>query len=98
VAILDGRPSSGFASASAAWAHFVAIGQAHPAGRADAMAPPVGAWLYYGPNHVVVYLGNNLVAGTDTWATGTAQIGPAADLSNGIWHLRYRGWAAPWGI
>jgi hypothetical protein len=98
VAILDGRPSSGFASASAAWAYFVAIGQAHPAGRADAMAPPVGAWLYYGPNHVVVYLGNNLVAGTDTWATGTAQIGPAADLSNGIWHLRYRGWAAPWGI
>jgi endonuclease/exonuclease/phosphatase family metal-dependent hydrolase len=98
VAILDGRPASGYTSASAAWARFVATGQAHPVGRADAMAPPVGAWLYYGANHVVVYLGNNLVAGTDTWGTGTAQIGPAADISNGIWHLRYRGWAAPWGI
>jgi hypothetical protein len=98
VAILGGRPASGFASAGAAWAHFVATGQAHPVGSADAMAPPVGAWLYYGPNHVVVYLGNNLVAGTDTWGTGTAQIGPASDISNGIWHLPYRGWAAPWGI
>jgi endonuclease/exonuclease/phosphatase family metal-dependent hydrolase len=98
VAILDGRPASGFASAGAAWAHFVATGQAHPVGSADAMAPPVGAWLYYGPNHVVVYLGNNIVAGTDTWGTGTAQIGPASDISGGIWHLPYRGWAAPWGI
>jgi hypothetical protein len=97
VAILDGRPASGYASAATAWAHFVATGQAHRVGGREAMAPPVGAWLYYGADHVVVYLGANLVAGTDTWGTGTAKIGPASDISGGIWHLPYRGWVAPWG-
>lgn len=100
VANLHGRPASGYGSAQTAWNHFLATGAAHPANSADGMSPPVGAWLYYSSGrygHVVVYLGNNLVAGTDTWGTGTAKIGPASDITNGEWHLPYLGWAAPWG-
>jgi hypothetical protein len=100
VANLQGRSSSGFYSAQAAWSHFIGTGAAHPANSADGMRPPVGAWLYYASGehgHVVVYLGNNLVAGTDTWGTGTAKIGPASDITDGIWNLPYLGWAAPWG-
>lgn len=97
VANLDGRASSGYGSAQAAWSSLLATGAAHPAASPDGMRPPVGAWLYFAPNHVVVYLGNNLVAGTDTWGTGTAKIGPVSDITNGTWHLPYLGWAAPWG-
>jgi len=100
VAILQGRASSGYYSAQAAWSHFLGTGAAHPANSADGMSPPVGAWLYYSSGehgHVVVYLGNNLVAGTDTWGTGTAKIGPASDITDGAWNLPYLGWAAPWG-
>jgi hypothetical protein len=98
VANLDGRSSSGYDTAAAAWSHFLATGAAHPANSADGMSPPAGAWLYYGDNHVVVYLGNNLVAGTDTWGSGTAKIGPASDVAK--WLARqggYKGWAVPWG-
>jgi len=97
VANLDGRSSSGYESAQTAWSHFRAAGAAHPANSPDGMSPPVGAWLYFSPNHVVVYLGNNLVAGTDTWGTGTAKIGPVSDITNRRWHLPYLGWVAPWG-
>lgn len=96
VAVLDGRDTSGFGSASEAWYHYLAIGAAHPATGADGMRPPVGAWLYYGDNHVVVYLGDNLVAGTDTWGVGTAKIGPASDVQNWLaGEGGYRGWVAP---
>lgn len=97
VANLDGRSSSGYASAQSAWRHFLATGAAHPANSADGMSPPIGAWLYFAPDHVVVYLGNNLVAGTDTWGTGSAKTGPVSDITNGRWHLPYLGWVAPWG-
>lgn len=97
VAVLDGRPSSGYATAAAAWSSFKSRGVAHPAGGPDGMAPPVGAWLYYAPNHVAVYLGNNLVASTDVWGRGTAKIGSAEDITGGVWHLNYLGWVAPWG-
>lgn len=98
VANLDGRSSSGYTSAAAAWSHFLATGAAHPAGSADGMSPPAGAWLYYGDNHVVVYLGNNLVAGTDTWGNGTAKIGPAADVQKWLASQGgYKGWVVPWG-
>ncbi|MGY2872812.1 hypothetical protein ACVW00_000002 [Marmoricola sp. URHA0025 HA25] len=98
VANLDGRSSSGYTSAASAWSHFLAIGAAHAAGSADGMSPPAGAWLYYGDNHVVVYLGNNLVAGTDTWGNGTAKIGPAADVQKWLASQGdYKGWVVPWG-
>ena len=98
VANLDGRSSSGYGSAASAWSHFLATGAAHPAGSVDGMSPPAGAWLYYGDNHVVVYLGNNLVAGTDTWGNGTAKIGPAADVQTWLASQGgYKGWVVPWG-
>ena len=98
VANLDGRSSSGYDSAASAWQHFLATGAAHPANSADGMSPPAGAWLYYGDNHVVVYLGNNLVAGTDTWGNGTAKIGPAADVQKWLANQGgYKGWVVPWG-
>lgn len=98
VANLDGRSSSGYGSAASAWSHFLATGAAHPAGSEDGMSPPAGAWLYYGDNHVVVYLGNNLVAGTDTWGNGTAKIGPAADVQKRLASQGgYKGWVVPWG-
>lgn len=101
VANLSGRATSGFTTASSAWAHFTAIGTAHPAAGVDGMAPPPGAWLYYSgvgaAGHVAVYLGNGQVAGTDTWGRGRVGIGPASDITSGKWHLTYLGWAAPWG-
>ena len=101
VANLSGRAYSGYYSAATGWSSMVARGAAHPANSADGMAPPPGAWLYYdnsGPyGHVVVYLGNNQVAGTDTWGSGKVGIGPASDLTGGKWHLNYLGWSTPWG-
>lgn len=97
-ALLSGFPASGFGTAAIAWAAFNAHGIAHPAGSADGMSPPVGAWLYYAAStagHVAVYLGGGLVASTDTWGTGTVNIGPATDLTTHRWHLPYLGWVAP---
>lgn len=100
VAIMSGQPASGagFASAAQGWATLLSRGAAHPAGSVDGMAPPPGAWLYYGHDHVVIYLGNNLVGGTDTWGQGTAKIGPAADVEKWLANQGgYIGWAPPWG-
>jgi len=100
VAQLAGRPTSGYYSAGDAWALFVASGVAHPANGVDGYAPPPGAWLYYDSGrpygHVVTYLGNGMVAGTDTWGTGEIGIGKATDLTGGIWNQTYLGWVVPW--
>lgn len=101
VANMSGRVNSGYATASSAWAHFVATGVAHPADSVDGGAPPPGAWLYYNgggaAGHVAIYLGGGKVASNDTWGSGRIGIGPASDLTDGPWHLNYLGWAAPWG-
>jgi hypothetical protein len=101
VAILDGRPYSGYSTALDAWQTFEANGSAHPVTSADGVAPPVGAWLYYrGSNpagHVVTYLGNGQIASTDVFAQGRVGIGPASAITNGPWRLQYLGWAPPWG-
>jgi len=101
VANISGRATSGYSTASDAWASFVASGAAHPADGIDGHAPPPGAWLYYSggsaAGHVAVYLGNGQVVGTDTWGNGKVGIGPASDITDGKWHLTYLGWAAPWG-
>lgn len=97
-AVLSGYRASGFVTSSDAWAALNAHGLAHPVASTDGLSPPVGAWLYYaapGAGHVAVYLGDGLVAGTDTWGTGTVNIGPATDITNGRWHLPYLGWATP---
>jgi hypothetical protein len=101
VAVLDGRPHSGYSTALDAWQTFSAAGVAHPVTSDDGVAPPVGAWLYYrGSNpagHVDTYLGNGQIASTDVFAQGRVGIGPASAITNGPWRLQYLGWAPPWG-
>lgn len=98
VAVLDGRASSGYGSAEDAWYQFLSEGVAHPAYTAQGMNPPAGAWLYFGDNHVVVYLGHHKVAGTDTWGEGTAKIGPESAVARWLaFEGGYKGWVAPWG-
>ena len=102
VAVLDGRPHSGYNTALDAWQSFESRGVAHLVTSADGVAPPVGAWLYYrdGTNpagHVVTYLGNGQIASTDVFGRGRVGVGPAKAITDGPWHMQYLGWAAPWG-
>lgn len=102
VAVLDGRPRSGYSTALDAWETFEAAGVAHPVTTADGVSPPVGAWLYYRDStnpagHVVVYLGNGQIVSTDVFGRGRVGIGPASAITDGPWHMQYLGWAAPWG-
>jgi hypothetical protein len=102
VAILDGRPYSGYSTALDGWQTFEANGVAHPVTSADGVAPPVGAWLYYRDStnpagHVVTYLGNGQIASTDVFGQGRVGIGPASAITDGPWRMQYLGWAAPWG-
>lgn len=102
VAILDGRPYSGYSTALDAWQTFEAHGVAHPVTGADGVAPPIGAWLYYRDStnpagHVVTYLGNGHIASTDVFGHGRVGIGPASAITDGPWRMQYLGWAAPWG-
>ncbi len=104
VAQLAGRPNSGYESAKTAMNTFRSQGVFHDANSVDGHAPPVGAWLYYTASsgaaaiygHVVTYLGNGQVAGTDTWRKDYVDIGKASDITGGIWNLTYEGWAVPW--
>jgi hypothetical protein len=102
VAILDGRPYSGYSTALDAWQTFEAEGVAHLVTSAEGVAPPVGAWLYYRDStnpagHVVTYLGDGQIASTDVFGQGRVGIGPASAITDGPWHMQYLGWAAPWG-
>jgi hypothetical protein len=102
VAILDGRPYSGYATALDAWQTFVAEGVAHPVTSDNGVAPPIGAWLYYRDStnpagHVVTYLGHGQIASTDVFRRGYVGIGPASAITDGPWRMQYLGWAAPWG-
>lgn len=102
VAVLDGRPHSGFSTALDAWQTFEAEGVAHPVTGNDGVSPPVGAWLYYRDStnpagHVVTYLGNGQIASTDVFGSGRVGVGPASAITDGPWHMEYLGWAAPWG-
>ena len=102
VAVLAGRPHSGYSTALDAWQTFESTGVAHPVTADDGVAPPVGAWLYYRDStnpagHVVTYLGNGQIASTDVFNRGHVGIGPASAITDGPWHMQYLGWAAPWG-
>ena len=102
VAVLDGRPHSGYSTALDAWQTFEADGVAHPVTGNDGVAPPVGAWLYYRDStnpagHVVTYLGNGQIASTDVFANGRVGVGPASAITDGPWRMQYLGWAPPWG-
>ena len=102
VAVLAGRPHSGYSTALDAWQTFEGAGVAHPVTGDDGVAPPVGAWLYYRDStnpagHVVTYLGNGQIASTDVFSRGRVGIGPASAITDGPWHMQYLGWAVPWG-
>jgi hypothetical protein len=102
VAVLAGRPSSGYSTALDAWQTFEAGGVAHLVTGPDGVTPPVGAWLYYRDatnpaGHVVTYLGNGQIASTDVFSRGRVGVGPASAITDGPWHMEYLGWAAPWG-
>jgi hypothetical protein len=102
VAVLAGRPHSGYSTALDAWQTFEGAGVAHPVTANDGVTPPVGAWLYYRDStnpagHVVTYLGNGRIASTDVFSRGRVGIGPASAITDGPWHMQYLGWAAPWG-
>lgn len=102
VAVLAGRPHSGYSTALDAWQTFESTGVAHPVTGDDGVSPPVGAWLYYRDStnpagHVVTYLGNGQIASTDVFNRGHVGVGPASAITDGPWHMQYLGWAAPWG-
>ncbi|MFF2619739.1 hypothetical protein [Kitasatospora sp. NPDC058046] len=95
VAQAYGWGSSGSETANVHWQRLVATGDAHPGDN----APPIGALLFYdsgsAAGHVALYLGNDMVASNDIAGDGIIGIRPRTDFTNGTWHLRYRGWAAP---
>ncbi|MFD9565077.1 hypothetical protein [Streptomyces sp. NPDC059994] len=95
VAQAYGYGSSGSATANEHWNRLVSAGLAH----AGSNTPPPGALLFYANNdsagHVVLYLGNNLVASNDVKRSGRIDILPRHEITNGAWRLRYRGWAEP---
>ncbi|MFD5922296.1 hypothetical protein ACFVYP_36760 [Kitasatospora sp. NPDC058201] len=95
VAQAYGWGSSGSETANSHWQRLVASGDGHPGDN----SPPAGALLFYdsgsAAGHVVLYLGGDMIASTDITGDGAIGIRPRSDVTNGIWHMRYRGWAAP---
>ncbi|MEU9127828.1 hypothetical protein AB0D08_06890 [Kitasatospora sp. NPDC048540] len=95
VAQAYGWGSSGSETANIHWQRLVSSGDAHPGDN----SPPPGALLFYDSGseagHVLLYLGGDMVASTDINGYGTIGIRPRSDVTDGTWHMRYRGWAAP---
>jgi hypothetical protein len=94
-----GYAYSGSATANEHWIRLVDAGHTHPGDN----SPPPGALLFYdngdAAGHVALYLGKDLVASNDILDShpgeGKIAIVHRADLTDGPWRLRYRGWAAP---
>jgi hypothetical protein len=90
---------SGSATANEHWDRLVDAGLAHPGDN----SPPAGALLFYdtgeAAGHVALYLGDDMVASNDILDSyegdGKIAIVHRADLTEGRWRLRYRGWAEP---
>ncbi len=95
VAQAYGWGSSGSETANIHWQRLVASGDGHPGDN----SPPAGALLFYDSGseagHVVLYLGGDMIASTDIGGYGMISIRPRSDVTNGTWHMRYRGWTAP---
>lgn len=105
--VVSGRGSSGYATATDAWASFVASGVGHKANDPDGHTIPVGAWTYFDTSnsagHVAVFIGDQggqpMVASTDMspegkYSAGDLNIVPMSAVE--AWGP-YLGWAAPWG-
>ncbi len=59
----------------------------------NTVAPP-GALMFWGPNHVALSLGNNVLVSVDVLGTGRAWIVDFATIQ-AVWGLQYLGWAEP---
>lgn len=59
----------------------------------NTVAPP-GALMFWGPNHVALSLGNNMLVSVDILGTGRAWIVDFGTIQ-AIWGLQYLGWAEP---
>lgn len=57
------------------------------------VAPP-GALMFWGPNHVALSMGNNVLISTDVLGDGRAWIVTFAEMQT-VWKLEYLGWAPP---
>ncbi|WP_461296380.1 C40 family peptidase [Streptomyces harbinensis] len=99
VAEAYGYAYSGSATANAQWNRLHAAGLTHP----DDTAPPAGALLFYETGdpagHVALYLGDDLVASNDVMDSfhgeGKIAVVRRGELTDGLWRLRYLGWAEP---
>ena len=55
---------------------------------------PAGALMFWGPNHVALSLGDNVLISTDVLGNGRAWIVSFAEMQT-AWHLQYLGWSPP---
>lgn len=78
--------------ANSAIAHWNALpaSQRHP----PTTVAPAGALMFWGPNHVALSMGNNVLISTDVLGNGRAWIVSFAEMQT-VWHLEYLGWAPP---
>lgn len=59
----------------------------------NTVAPP-GALMFWGPNHVAMSLGNNMMVSSDVLGVGRAWI-VSFETIQAVWGLQYLGWSAP---
>ncbi len=59
----------------------------------NTVAPP-GALMFWGPNHVAISLGNNVMVSTDVLGVGRAWI-VSFETIQAAWGLQYLGWSEP---
>lgn len=59
----------------------------------NTVAPP-GALMFWGPNHVAISLGNNVMVSTDVLGAGRAWI-VSFETIQAAWGLQYLGWSEP---
>lgn len=81
-----------YATANAHWQGDISNGSAHPGDR----NPPAGKLVFFknsnSAGHVAISLGNGMIASTDILGRGKVGIVTLNQITNGIWHLEYRGW------
>lgn len=59
----------------------------------NTVAPP-GALMFWGPNHVAISLGNNVMVSSDVLGVGRAWI-VSFETIQAVWGLQYLGWSEP---
>ena len=90
VAQCYGHAHSGSETAAIHWAR-IPKGKKHPGDR----AAPIGALLFYSPNHVALFCGRGKLASTDFPVKDRIGISPVGDIEF-HWGVHYLGWSEPW--